>query len=133
MNSIKKFKIVIICLVSAFALIAAGNVYAQHEGGLGIKKVHLNLADEDQLMKIEGMTKNLAKAIIDYREKSGFFKKPEDLLNVPGLTKNKYKTLNPQLGSEGDLYCIPMETDEDDEWEDDEWEDDDIPLSPSKC
>ena len=128
MNSFKKLKFITICLVSAFALIAAGNVYAQHEGGLGIKKVHLNLADEDQLMKIEGMTGDLAKAIIEHREKSGFFKKPEDLLNVPGLTQNIYKTLDPQVGSEGDIYCIPMET-----GEDDEWEDDDIPLSPSKC
>ena len=128
MNSKQKIKYITICLVSAFVLIVAGNVNAQHEGGLGEKKIHLNLADKDQLMKIEGMTENLAKAIIDYREKSGFFKKPEDLLNVPGLTKNIYKTLNPQLGSEGDLYCTQMETDEDDEWEDD-----DIPLSPSKC
>jgi competence ComEA-like helix-hairpin-helix protein len=106
-----------------------GNSYAQHEGGLGEKKIHLNIASKDQLMKIEGMTEDIAKAIIDYREKSGFFKKPEDLLNVPGLTQNIYKTLNPQIGSEGDLYCIPMETDEDDEY----YEDEDIPLSPSKC
>ena len=128
MKSKNNKKYIIVFLVALLALFISGNAYAQHEGGLGEKKVHLNLADEDQLMKVEGMTEDLAKAIIDYREKSGFFKKPEDLLNVPGLTKNKYKTLNPQVGSEGDLYFTPMETDEDDEWEDD-----DIPLSPSKC
>ncbi|MFC1838389.1 ComEA family DNA-binding protein [Thermodesulfobacteriota bacterium] len=123
----KNLKYIVVCLSVAFALFAAGNVNAQHEGGLGEKKIHLNIASKDQLMKIEGMTEDIAKAIIDYREKSGFFKKPEDLLNVPGLTQNIYETLDPQIGSEGDLYCIPMETD------DEYYEDEDIPLSPSKC
>ena len=126
MNS-KHLKHIFIYLVAAFALLVAGNVNAQHEGGLGEKKIHLNIASKDQLMKIDGMTEDLAKAIVEYREKSGFFKNPEDLLNVPGITKNVYKKLNPQTGSEGDLYCVPMESDEDDE------EDEDIPLSPSKC
>lgn len=125
----KNLKYIVCFFVILLTLTVMGNSYAQHEGGLGEKKIHLNIASKDQLMKIEGMTEDIAKAIIDYREKSGFFKKPEDLLNVPGLTQNIYKTLNPQIGSEGDLYCIPMETDEDDEY----YEDEDIPLSPSKC
>ena len=79
-------------------------------------------------MKIEGMTEDLAKAIVKYREKSGFFKKPEDLMKVPGITEGVYNLLNPQTGSEGDLYCVPEESDED-EFDEDE----DIPLSPSKC
>jgi len=48
---------------------------------------------------------------------------------VPGLSKDIYEIMDPQIGSEGDLYCIPEEGLEDDEDEDE----DDIPLSPSKC
>ena len=128
MNFKKNLKYIIIYSALALAFFIAGNTEAQHEGGLGEKKVHLNIADEDQLMKIEGMTEDLAKAIVKYREKSGFFKKPEDLMKVPGITDGIYNLLNPQIGSEGDLYCVPKEGDEDDFDEDE-----DIPLSPSKC
>ena len=128
MKSFKNLRIIFLCLVIAFAFSITGIAHGQHEGGLGEKKIHLNLADMDQLMMIEGMTETIANAIIEYREKSGFFKKPEDLLKVPGLTKEVYKTLDPQVGSEGDLYCVPMEGMEDDFDEDEE-----PMLSPSKC
>ena len=108
------------------AIFITGTADAQHEGGLGEKKVHLNIATEEQLMKIEGMTEDLAEAIVEYRETSGFFKKPEDLLKVPGITKEIYDQMNPQVGSEGDLYCVPKEGMEDDE-------DEEPILSPSKC
>ena len=129
MNYRNNIKNIICFMIITLAIFLTGSAYAQHEGGLGEKKIHLNIASEDQLMKIEGITEDLAKAIVEYREESGFFKKPEDLLNVPGITENVYKKLNPQTGSEGDLYCVAMEGDEDDEDEEDE----DIPLSPSKC
>ena len=103
----------------------AGTAAAQHTGGLGIKKIPLNIADVEQLLKIPGMTKDLAEAIVEYRKKSGFFKKPEDLLKVPGLTKEVFKKLDPQVGTEGDLYCVPEEGEEEEEEE--------VPLSPSKC
>ena len=107
-------------------LIFGGTAAAQHEGGLGESKVHLNLAAEYQLLSIDGMTEELAEAIVEYRDNSGFFKTPEDLLKVPGMTRNTFETMDPQLGTEGDLYCIPMEGFEEDEFED-------IPLAPSKC
>lgn len=107
-----------------------GTAAAQHTGGLGIKTIPLNVASVQQLLKIPGMTEALAEAIVEYRTKSGFFKKPEDLLKVPGITKEVFKKLDPQVGSEGELYCVPEEREEDEE-EDEEEED--VPLTPSKC
>lgn len=129
MNSKKKLKYIFGYLIVFLVVLMMGNAYAQHEGGLGEKKVHLNIADSDKLMMIEGMTEDLAEAIIEYREKVGFLKKPEDLLKVPGITKDIYDTLNPQTGSEGDLFCIQKEGDDDD----DEYDDEEPILSPSKC
>jgi competence ComEA-like helix-hairpin-helix protein len=126
MNTNKNLKYIFFCLSFAIAFAITGSALAQHEGGLGIKKIQLNVAGKDQLMKIDGMTEDLAKAIVEYREKSGFFKKPEDLLHVPGITNDIYKKLNPQTGVDGDLYCIPKAGSDDEE-------DEDIPLSPSKC
>ena len=117
-------------LLFGIALAFAGPVLAQHTGGLGIKKIPLNIATAEQLLKIPGMTESLAEAIIEYRTKSGFFKKPEDLLQVPGMTKEVFKKLDPQVGAEGDLYCVPEETEGEEEEEE---EDEDVPLSPSKC
>ena len=112
-------------LVIGMFLTVVGQAAAQHQGGLGIKKVPLNIATVKQLLKIDGMTEDLAKAIVSYREKSGFFKKPEDLLKVPGMTKVIYEKLGPKVGVEGDIYCVPKEGAED--------EDEEPLLAPSKC
>ena len=128
MNFKKILKYLIPLFIIFMMFLITGTADAQHEGGLGMKKVHLNIATVDQLMKIDGMTEDLAEAIVEYRDKSGFFKKPEDLLKVPGMTQEVYNKLNPQVGSEGDLFCVPKEGSEYDE------EDEEEPLlSPSKC
>ena len=113
--------------VMVFSLVGLASAQG-HEGGLGELKVPLNIADVDQLLKIEGMTEELAEAIVEYRENTGYFDKPEDLLNVSGMTQERYEELNPQMGMEGDLYCVRPEGDEDEDDEDEE-----PPLSPSKC
>ena len=113
-------------ILFGIVLAFSGTAVAQHEGGLGEKKVPLNIATEEQLMKIEGMTPELAKAIVEYRTTNGFFKKPEDLLKVPGMTQEIYDTLKVRQGVEGDIFCVPKEGSEE--------EDDEEPtLSPSKC
>ena len=117
----------VLVLVMVFSLVGLANAQG-HEGGLGELKVPLNIADVDQLLKIEGMTEELAEAIVEYRDNTAYFDKPEDLLNVSGMTQEKYEELDPQMGMEGDLYCVRPEGDE---YEDDE--DEEPPLSPSKC
>jgi len=117
---------IFLLIILSMVFIFSGKTNAQHEGGLGEDRVHLNIATENQLLRIDGMTEALAKAIVEYREKSGFFKVPEDLLNVPGITREIFNKLNPQVGTEGDLFCIPKEGSEEDE-------DEEPILSPSKC
>jgi competence ComEA-like helix-hairpin-helix protein len=128
MNNKKVAGSLFFMLLIGIALVSAGIAAGQgHEGGLGIKKIPLNIASASQLEKIDGVTAALAKAIVEYRTSKGVFRTPEELLNVPGLTKDIYKLMNPQVGAEGDLYCVPKEGAEGDE------EDEDVPLSPSKC
>ena len=114
-------------LFFGMVLTLAWTAAAQHVGGLGVKTIPLNIADVEQLLKIPGMTDDLAEAIVEYREKSGFFEKPEDLLKVPGMTEDLLQELDPRVGSEGDLYCVAEEGEDEDD------EDEDIPLAPSKC
>lgn len=97
-----------------------------HTGGLGEARIHFNTSSAANLAKAPGVTPAIAEAIVKYRETNGPFKKPEDLLKVPGITPELLKQINPQLGMEGELYCLPKagETLEEEE---------DVPLAPSKC
>ena len=96
-----------------------------HTGGLGEARIYFNYSSAENLAKAPGMDLELADAIVEYREDIEPFKTPEDLLKVPGITQEIYKQINPQTGTEGELYTVPREGEE--------LEDDDIPLSPSKC
>jgi competence ComEA-like helix-hairpin-helix protein len=97
-----------------------------HTGGLGEKRIQLNYSNANNLAKAPGITKQLAEAIIKYRDEKGAFKKPEDLMNVPGMTQDIFKQVNPQKGTEGDIYTLPKPGEELEE-------EDDAPLAPSKC
>jgi competence ComEA-like helix-hairpin-helix protein len=111
-------------------LLLAGSASAQqkgHTGGLGEVRIEFNYASPANLAKAPGITDEIAEAICDYREEEGPFTKPEDLLKVPGITPEVYKEINPQVGTEGDLYTVPKPGEKLEE------EDEDIPLAPSKC
>ena len=122
----QKITLWLVAVLFAMVLTATGTAFAAHEGGLGFTKYDVNLASATQLARAEGITDEIAEAIVEYREKSGFFKSPEDLLKVPGITEDVYKVINPQQGAEGDVYVVPAEGAE-------EEEDEEPILAPSKC
>jgi len=86
-------------------------------------KVDLNKATSEQLSKCQGFTSTLARAVVQYRAKSGPFKAPEDLLKVNGVTKDVLKRISPKLEKDV-LYVMPAASDEDEE---------EPSLKPSKC
>ena len=57
------------------------------------KNLDLNTATEQELSGIQGIGKDYAKKIVDYRNHQGQFKSWEDLNNVPGLPGNMLDTL----------------------------------------
>ena len=77
-------------------------------------EIDLNRATAEQLAKIPGITDFIAKGIVEFREKSGFFKKPEDLLKVPGMSKELLEMLAPQIDQKRNTILIPEE--EEEEW-----------------
>jgi competence ComEA-like helix-hairpin-helix protein len=59
--------------------------------------IDLNAANEKELEELPGVGPTTAKAIIDFREKSGRFKRVEDLLVIRGISEAKLKKMRPYL------------------------------------
>ena len=66
---------------------------AQDTSGL----VNLNRATEAELMTLSGIGESKAKEIIRYRESSGGFQKPEDLMNIPGIKEGVFYKIRDQI------------------------------------
>jgi competence ComEA-like helix-hairpin-helix protein len=82
-------------------------------------KVDVNKATAEQLTKC-GISATLAKSIVEYREKSGSFKSPDDLMKVKGMNKELFNKLSPKM-DKGSLFITPA------------LDDDEPDLKPSKC
>ena len=59
--------------------------------------ININTANKEQLMKISGVGKTKAEAIIAYREKNGDFKKKEDITKVRGIGKATFEKIKDKI------------------------------------
>ena len=66
--------------------------------------INLNTATLDQLETLPGIGRKTAERIVEYRTKSGGFKRIEDLMNVKGIGEKSFLKLKP-------LVAVPPKTD----------------------
>jgi competence protein ComEA len=59
--------------------------------------VNLNTATQAQLETLPGIGAATAKRILEYRQKSGGFKKIEELMNVKGIGEKSFLKLKPHV------------------------------------
>ena len=85
---------------------SAPSVGAQQVVGV----VNINTATADQLKMLPGIDDKLASNIINYRDANGPFKSTDDLLNVSGMTKEKFNKISQNLALEGDTTFRPGES-----------------------
>ena len=54
-------------------------------------KININTASVEELTQLNGIGPNHAAKIIEFREKNGPFKIPEDLVQVPGIGQKTFE------------------------------------------
>jgi competence protein ComEA len=69
-----------------------------------VPAINLNTATVDQLETLPGIGRKTAERIIEYRTKSGGFKRIEDLMNVKGIGEKSFLKLKP-------LVVVPPKSD----------------------
>ncbi|KPH90886.1 competence protein [Pseudoalteromonas undina] len=87
----------IISLAAALCLLPMGTTFSQSDmlsEQMQSAMVNINTADLKQLIKLPGVGKKKAQAIIDYREANGDFASLEDLAKVKGVGKKMLAKLD---------------------------------------
>ncbi len=85
--------VVVVLLICCLSLSVAQGQKKQ----LPAKLLDLNAATVEELQKLPGIGPATAKAIVRFREKSGPFRRMEDLLAIRGISKRRLETLRPYV------------------------------------
>lgn len=83
-------------MIATLTLIfSAVTLHAQKQ--LPLKPIDLNTATSEQLQQLPGIGPSTAKKILDLRQKSGRFRRVEDLLAVRGISDKRLAKLRPYV------------------------------------
>ena len=72
---------------------------AQEPAAVQKTTINLNTATVDQLMTLPGIGQKTAERILEYRTKSGGFKKIEELMNVKGIGEKSFLKIKPLVSA----------------------------------
>ena len=76
----KSKKVLVLCIALAMVVVFCTPSWSGETG-----KVNLNTASVEELTQLKGIGTKYAERIVEFREKNGPFKKPEDLLQIKGI------------------------------------------------
>ncbi|QYO66611.1 ComEA family DNA-binding protein [Leptolyngbya sp. 7M] len=62
--------------------------------------ININAADADELMRLPNVGTAMAKRIIEHREQYGPFRRPEDLMQVRGISDERFRRIRHLIRTE---------------------------------
>jgi len=84
MKQVKKN--IVFCAVIAVIFFMAGALWAGET-----EKININKASAEELVQLKRIGPKYAARIVEYREKNGLFKTPEDIVKVSGIGPKTYE------------------------------------------
>lgn len=84
-------------VLAAAVLLAAAGAPAQSKKKPLLKPVNINTATSEELQQVPGIGPVTAKAIVRTREKSGPFRRVEDLLAIRGIGRSRLEKMRPYV------------------------------------
>ena len=87
----------LLVFASLLILFFAPQLRAETKHAPPAHSVDLNSATAEQLQQVPGIGPSTAKAIVNFRQKSGPFQKVEDLLAIKGISKARFEKMRPYL------------------------------------
>jgi competence protein ComEA len=73
-------RLLFLCIAVAIVMVFAGSVWAEDTG-----KININKASVSELAQLKRVGLKYAERIVEFRNKNGPFKKPEDIMKVKGI------------------------------------------------
>ncbi len=93
----------IVAVALAVALLAGAALVAPAAGAEEPKgKVNVNTATAEQLQNLPRVGPAVAQRIIEFRDKNGRFKAPEELILVRGIGEKTFEVLEPYVSVTGE-------------------------------
>lgn len=80
-------KFVITVLLTVFVAMISGLAVSAGDA----KKININKASAEELIQLKGIGPSHAAKIVEFRQKNGPFKIPEDLIQVPGIGRKTFE------------------------------------------
>jgi competence ComEA-like helix-hairpin-helix protein len=93
----KRINLLAAALCVLLYLSAASIAHAQHKKQPPAAPIDLNAATAEELQALPTIGPAMAKTIVDFREKSGPFRRAEDLLAIKGITKERLEKIRPYV------------------------------------
>jgi competence ComEA-like helix-hairpin-helix protein len=59
--------------------------------------VNLNAATAEELKELPGIGEVMAQRVIDYRERHGRFRRPEEIIIIEGFSEKKYRVISERI------------------------------------
>ena len=78
-------------VIVALVAVLVGLVVVVNVRAGDVQKININTASAEELTRLKGIGASYAAKIIDFREKNGPFKTPENLMDVPGIGQKTFE------------------------------------------
>jgi competence protein ComEA len=78
-------------MVAVLLVVFVGLISVLTVNAAEVQKININTATAEELARLKGIGPSHAAKIVAYREKSGPFKMPEDLMQVSGIGQKTFE------------------------------------------